>query len=55
MLKSVVLKLLTRLIIKLRYVCSKTETALNDHFEQTNISKDFVSGLLSEIMIQMES
>jgi hypothetical protein len=56
MLKSVVLKLLLRLIIKLRYLNRDCEPYGSEtHFERTGMTKEFVNGLLSEIMIQMES
>ena len=55
MLKSVVLKLLLRLIIKLRYLNRDCEPNGETHFERTGVTKEFVNGLLSEIMIQMET
>jgi hypothetical protein len=60
-LKSCILKLLSRLVIKLRYLHSKLNTKGNEYFkDQTHlqisgITQDFLQNLQSEIMIQMES
>lgn len=55
-LKSCILKLLSRLIIKLRFVCTKIDQPSSlSHFDKTFVTKDFVQSLLTEMMIQMES
>ena len=58
--KSVLLKLLSRLLIKLRHIIKRQtqeqqSVSAQSHYEKMFVPKDFVRNLLSELMIQMES